>query len=1110
MIRKILTKILCTVLSVLCLVPSFNVYADENIKYYSLDINSVNSNIKPYISALYVDGETNGVYINNKYVGAISGKKQSFSLVEGNYTVHVNIDLETSSANAYVDTIVDKQKTALFSIDIAEHKYYKCTYYPDKDSSSNAQTVQSTRNGDIHIFGPFSFKYGSKEETFTVQLVQSTGNVYVNGKFVKTLDMSTMPIVFEYIGEDFPLTPSTSNVNYMSGAFPKYTWPDAKTENRLFYDRSKDYFKSIAVTTEYTGTNEYLNLPSVRIQTGTEVEYHIRTDGTDVTGTGTWEDQGRSIEVVCEYYEDNECGNAIRNIDKFPRYWAIYGQDLPTLSKVDKVSKTLELDIIKYKNIKWPSSWTETYSYPGASDTLLTQYAKRTSTWSDWSSWANSPQTPQDRDIEYDTRYQYSNYVYDGNPSNVTEYTDACSLDWVQHNSKCGTDVKECETAACGVKTCQTASCGVASYNSCPNDKCDVLSYKTCTTSACGAKVCETAACGYKSCATSACGVSEYNTCQNSAFGYQTCDNPDCGANYKTCRNSACGVESTTYKSCANSACGVASYKTCVNSACGVASTTYKSCRNSACGIASTTYKSCAVSTCGCSVYNYVLGVKTTCKTYKSCRAAACGVESTTYNSCRTSACGVESYSYKSCATSACGVSSYKSCRTSACGVESYTYKSCATSGCGVASYKTCATAACGAKVGTGSACGVKSYNTCTTSACGTKTCQHADCGYMTCDNAACGANYASCPAPACGVKSYISCPSEDCGYKTCQNAACGTETRSCYLYNCPTNRTTQYRYRMKQWLDWEGWYNTTTSITTTTNTEIKYRYKNGILSLDDEKGTSTVIGEGTYWTGDVDDSKKGTKTVDVVRLGGTYDKFPNVGQLTYDQVEDFQIEWTKQKLAAVTYNNYKENSNVAITDTSGKMWLLWEDYESKLNEAVGRRGSLDDIQGQTIYAPYLYFWGYRFVTSNQTLPVGNLSKLVDYRQSVRIPSNDSGISSYMLVLIESTEPATRDTKVIYFDYNNPLSNYKDELPENWQGYEYLIDEIKQTNIKESIIRVEISRNDLFDMKQYLKEHAYDDSDCDMLREFAHIFKTQNGDLSDFLKGTSGCRIEEE
>ena len=1101
MIRKILTKVLCAIISVLCLVPSFNVYADGNIKYYSLDISSVNDDIKPYISSLYVDGETNSAYINNKYVGAISGSKQSFELIEGNYSVYVDIDLETLSANAYVDTIVDKQKTALFNIDIAEQKYYVCTYYPDKDSTSNAQTIQSTRNGDTHIFGPFTFKYGSKEETFTVQLVRTTGNVYVNGKFVKTLDMSTMPIVFEYLGDDFPLAQEDkdrSNVDYMSSAFPKYTWTEAEQENRLFYDRDKDYFKNIAVTTHYECTNEYLNLPSVDIVTGTEVGYHIRTGGSDVTGTGTWEDQGRKIEVVCEYYEDNRCGNSIRK--EFPRYWAVYGKDLPTLSKVDKVSKTLELDIKKYENITWPEEWTETHTYPGTSDTLLTQYTKRTATWSDWSSWANSPQTQQDRDYKYETKYQYSDYEWGGAPGNITSWTDQCSgPTWVQ-NSKCGQENKTCESSACGYNYCNTPGCGVASYKSCPNDKCDVLSYKVCETAACGAKVCETAACGYKSCATSSCGVKEYNTCQNAAFGYMKCDNPACGANYKTCRDSACGVES--YKSCRTSACGVESttYKSCRASACGVESTTYKSCANQFCGIKSTTYKSCAASSCGCSVYRSpkILG----CKTYKTCRDAACGVESTVYNSCRTSACGVESYTYKSCRTSSCGVESttYKSCANSACGVSSY--KSCATSACGVLSYKVCETAACGAVIGTGSVCGVKSYNTCATSACGTKTCQHADCGYMTCDNVACGANYDSCPAPVCGVKSYAWCSHSECGAKTCQTEACGTQNSYCYLYNCPTTRTTFYRYKTRSWSSWSLWTNTSSSIALETDIEVKYRYKEGTISSDNVKGTSNVIGEGTYWTGKTIDDKKGTQNVEVTRKGGTYEKFPNMGQLTYDEVEKFQLEWTKQKLAADTYERYKDDTNVAIADTSGEKWLLWEDFEAKLNEEASQRSSLEDIQGRTIYAPYLYFWGYRYVTSNQTLPVGSMSKLIDYRQSIRIPTSK-------LVLIESAEPTKRDTKVIYFDYNNPLSNYSDKLPENWQGYEYLIDEIKQTNIKDSIIRVEISRKDLSDMKQYLKDHGYNDSNCDMLREFSHIFKTQNGDLSNFLKGTSGCRIEE-
>ena len=1086
-----------------------NIFAEpQTRKVYSIDTSSINATAYPFLQSLTIDDASKAVSINNISAGFMSSNKQTKSISNDSYTTNVTIDLDNLTYNASIQAKIQTKHTIAFKFEIENNKYYVCYFYPDYGESSYSQKIQSIRTGDIHNFNTFSYNYGNKTETYNVQLEQSTGNVYINNQYVGNIPNISVPIIFEWLGNDMTGTSFIiKNEDYQSFLQAK-DWPTA-SQNSPIYNRSFENRVFATVESDmYEASNEYLNLPSRWIQYKTRVKLWHRTTGTSQTGTGSWEQvfdaNGNPIwvETVCEYNEDNECGTNARS--NFEKYWIVNGTKIN--KKFDKtITSSTELinASSEYKNYVYTTPWVESSAYPNdAGENVAIQYSQRTASWSDWTGWTTEawPSSAcSGGNCKTENKAEYTGYTYAGNPSSVTSWTDQCTGPTWAQNSLCGTKNKTCTNAsACGYKYCNTAGCGVASYNTCATSACGVESYKTCTTSACGAKVCETSACGYKSCATSACGVSEYKTCQNSAFGYQTCDNPDCGANYKTCRNSACGVESTTYKSCANSACGVASYKTCANSACGVASTTYKSCRNSACGVASTTYKSCAVSSCGCSVYKTpkILG----CKTYKTCRTAACGVQSTTYNSCRTSACGVESYTYKSCATSACGVSSYKSCRTSACGIESYTYKSCATSGCGVASYKTCATAACGAKVGTGSACGVKSYNTCANSACGTKTCQHADCGYMTCDNAACGANYKTCQAVACGVKSYVWCQHSECGAETCQSAACGTENNSCYLYSCPTTRNIYYRYQTRTWSDWSSWVNTSSKPgANTQEKEYKYKYNAGTIKYDDHPYTGQPGSSAGWYSGEKVTGHKEYKIDEVAKDNGPSANYNEVLTMqTYSNVTSYQSKYASNAVGKKLYDEIKDSNT-----SDGKDYVLWTEYQKTLLVSSERAKALNDVKSASIYTPYLYFWGAMFTPEeNVMLPAGTAygSPVFTY-DTITITASGP--------ILVSEEVIRRDTKVIYYDYHDPLTYYKDDLPENWEGYEYFIEEIQNSDMDSPKISVKLSADDISAMKQWLENGGYDTlGSCEMLREFSYIFVGLDDDLAAWLASGKSCKIE--
>lgn len=971
MIKKILSTLLCVFISISVLTD--NVYAEVKYKdVISLDPDSLNVNLKGYLTSLTIDTSNNFVFMNNVNVGVLTSDPQTFTLYGADYNIIATVSPSALTCNATVKLLSTESFTAAFNFDIENNQYYVCYFYPEyNNDTSSYEKQQSTRNGDIHNF-TFSHTYGEEYKTFNVQLVQSTGEVLINGDSKGTLSKSNYNIIFEfgptsYQETEYPI----KNIDYMNDLKP-LKWSIAKA-NTPVYGRE---FKGIPFKQEYDLTSDYLNLPKVVTSFGDTVNEYHRVEGTSTTGTGVWQATGNTIEVVCEWTENNQCGEKIRS--KLPRYWIVQASELSSTNPVIKVNQQIYEAIDEYKNYHYDTlSWTQTDMFPSPYSNKWIQVSTRTASWSSWSSWTTSkwPNSACSAgNCKSENEARYSNYTYTGNPANVTSWTDQCTgPSWVQ-NSQCGSQYKTCTTSACGYNKCQTAACGVASYKSCATSACGVESYKTCKTSACGALVCATSACGVKTCATSACGVKSYKTCQSSAFGYQTCNNAACGA------------------------------------------------------------KSCATSACGCA--KKVAGI---CIKYNTCKNAACG-------------------------------------------------------------YNSCATSACGAKVGTGAACGVKEYNTCASSACGYKTCQNAACGYMTCDNPACGANYKTCQAVACGVKSYVSCIHEDCGAKTCQTSACGTEYLHCYLYSCPATRTIYYRYQTRSWSDWSSWITTSAEVSTNIDKEAKYRYKYPITSWDKEKGYSFMTENSKgYWSGEQRKDTWEYVTHTVARQGGSK-SYNNMPLQTESMVEGFQSEYAMDASGSQILSNML--TQVDMSDKRTK-YVDWDEYETKVKSSPTYSDNLRSVQEKEIYQPYLYFAFYRYLTDSVDLPSGTKSKNINAKVAT---SHSSGG-----VLVKNTVRASRDTKVIYYDYQDPLTNYHDELPENWKGYESLIEEIKNSDLSSYKISVKLSDKDLDDMREWLENGGYDKlGTCAMLREFSYIFVGLDGDLASWFASGNSCKIGDQ
>ena len=539
--------------------------------------------------------------------------------------------------------------------------------------------------------------------------------------------------------------------------------------------------------------------------------------------------------------------------------------------------------------------------------------------------------------------------------------------------------------------------------------------------------------------------------------------NYSCGNHNLTCRTEACGVES--YKSCATSGCGCASYKSCANAACGA---TY----SRSCGNSGGSYKSVS-STSGCPSCpsGYTASVGSCRTTYKTCQTSACGCSY--YQTCKNSACG-----YASCQNSSCGCSYYQSCRTSGCGVESY--KTCQTSGCGCSYYQTCKN----------KECGVSSY----------KSCAHADCGteYNTCYLWSC---------PTSRSEEYNSCNLWNCPqtkttyyqyrYRTWSDYSDYIYSSCTYTETTNCKPRTEYAYRYITWSDYSSWFNTTSKKTNSELLIYQYRYNNGVESWDEKKGTSSTLGTNIYYTGESKTSTTGVYVTKTFAKASTK-TIGNMAEMTAAQIEAKTAEIKQDLLYYNAYNAVKSDETL-YSDV--------EDYISSHSSSLNTQAQADALkyfEQKTIFIPYMYITSHWRAVSNP----GEVTGYDNETLSSVTTSEITKTGSQGLKLLPYDIDLTKDTKIIYFDYRDPLINYKDELPENWQGYEKLINEIQHSDLVNYKIEVELSKQDLLDMQKYLKSHNYSSNNCEMIREFSYIFKTKDAALNKFITTGKGCKIE--
>ena len=1082
--KRLISKLAIVILSVFCLLPPTQIYAQSKLQGYTIDVASLNTSLSKYLTSLNFEEQLDGtysLYINNSYVGSKSGDPMSFNYYPNSLTtIGISISPSNETVNFSFSQRQEEIYNSAFVFTLDAEGAQSLTFYPSANSTSGTETKTVKGSGGIFDFGSFSCTLGTTSITFSVVLNanNNTATITKNGSsntYSVSKITTTRTLYFENFVEGHPL-----NMNYMEKNLAKQTFANAKTID--YSDSDIDAaVQNETLTLINSTTNKTYSVPLRRT-----ITYWNRVSGGE-WGTGTYGEQGGEIQVVCEWY-DAACSSIRAKYGEDGRLFAVYGATATYPTVVSYQSTKLDYPIT-YHNVTWKESeWSSPGGWPSSvGNYAVIQFRQKTGTQGDYGSWTPyyidtcSSNTDCDYktrtmyakatgswgsygtettyyidtcssngDCDYKTRNEYSDYLHGISKSG---YTDQCEQKWYEKNYSCGSHYVYSGTSKglnksgsyqdqCVEVSEQNYSCGTHNLT-CRTEACGVESYKSCATSGCGCA-------SYKSCAHSECGVSSYKSCANSACGC---------ASYKSCANSSCG-----YKSCATSGCGCASYKSCANSACG--KTYYRYCKNSG-----GSYKTVS-STSG----------------YPSCPSG--------YSSYKTSA------ENKTCQTSACGCSYYQTCKNSACG-----YASCQSSSCGCSYYQSCRT----------SGCGVESYKTCQTSGCG--------CSY-----------YQTCKNKECGVSSYKSCAHADCGteYNTCYLWSCPTsrseEYNSCNLWNCPQTKTTYYQYRYRTWSDYSdyiyssctytettncksrteyayryitwsdysSWFNTTSKKTNSELLIYQYRYNNGIESWDEKKGTSSTLGTNIYYTGE---SKKST-TAQYITDTFAKTSTVTIGSLAEMTAAQIAAKTEEIKQALMLYNAY----NTIKSDDGYTLYQDVVDYKNSNSKIASQaqEQALDYFERKTIFIPYMYITSHNRAVSAP----GEVSGYDNETLTSVTTSEITKTATQGMKLIPYDIDLTKDTKIIYYDYRDPLINYHDELPENWRGYEELIGELQHSDLTNYKIEVELSRDDLQAMKDYLKTHNYESNDCEMLREFSYIFKTTDSDLAKFLATGKGCKIE--
>lgn len=1097
-------KLLSLLLSVFLLLGSVTqVYAVNYQHFYSLDLNSIASNvdgnlIRRYIGSLVcVEDGHSGTYhlmVNNEDYGVFTDSISVNYYPNVDVRIKISVSLNELGGSAYFDytkveetTVTTRFDFDMSSLSVNADNKDAINQYVTITTNGSTETKSCLYNSNnICDFGTYTYNYkGIRTISYPLKINANAGKVYIGDR---TYSLSGSGTIEQPLFVETSISAHELDLNYLEIGLDKLAYETARThtysegEIDAAVSNEKLHLTSNVDPSKYFSDEDLVQY----------ITYWERTNPGAAIGDGVYDTsvEARQIKVICQWY-DSDCAEIRAQYGEANRPFAVYPNEF-TFTVITKKQDTVSryVDETSEPQLAFPSGksrveydyrnrvvkpvdtgWVFESEYNALIDDTeiknVTNYQTRDASrytyraYTSWTDWYPSSEAPYWYGYwgtnNYETQNGSTIYKYKYETKNTTV------TDWVSATPGSGAY----PYTSYDYKT--QWSCAYYVYS----DWRDTVNSKSGSyQSACALKASygqdQSSVCGYRNmtgyrCPTSKtvnyCNVTSDQNATICAYSF---------TNYGSWRKSKYGYTGRCRtRSGNNPECDVSSYTYNYGSWKKSKYGSYQSqCKrrwgkNPECGRKYCTSYSCPNSRTA----NYKYCTSYSCAQTRN--SNTCWVQNETY-------CGAN-FSYGNYSLSKYGSYQYKCEQNNYVHFDGY-YKSCVVYTCpqtrGLSSYS------------------AWSDNSCTSDSVQTRTLyKYTNITYNWSDWSSWVTN-----VPSWVYNAYDYEVKTDTQVRTRKydvkitNWYAGS---SCTGSDCPrqedviTSQSYQnvygkpYQYRATinyyKYSDWaNNWKSTSGALSSTDSTQYRYRYIDRILKK--------VL-------------------VDVADINNTV-KITNPSRMTTSEILEFARQlniWSAMENLEEAARKYYDQPNV----TFGELY----EYASR-HEQSGNRGNEWLQQGDFI--PYLFIKSH--IRANiKTFSVTGYNDVSEtVRNTFDEVTNGSGIVGN---LIMSAEPIERSTKVIYYDYTDPLYNY-DELPENWEGYESLIEEIKNSDMDNYKFQVVLSADDIKRMKEYTKEHSSEigNGSCDMLREFSYIFtfSDNSSSLKQWLESGEGCKIEDD
>ncbi|MPM51105.1 hypothetical protein SDC9_97851 [bioreactor metagenome] len=307
-----------------------------------------------------------------------------------------------------------------------------------------------------------------------------------------------------------------------------------------------------------------------------------------------------------------------------------------------------------------------------------------------------------------------------------------------------------------------------------------------------------------------------------------------------------------------------------------------------------------------------------------------------------------------------------------------------------------------------------------------------------------------------------------------------------------------QYAYKYRNWSGWSGWVPYDPAIKIDNNQKVTFRINQGLETWDRVAGTSTIIGEGCYYLNETKDISSGYQPVTNHYIKTSLTTLGTKPAMTESEIENLGnliAEAVMKNLTAQELLKSYGKINQTLWKTEGRN-KLFNYYQNGMTVKGKLLNSL-------IFIPYIYVREhYRAVQQMMNIMGYNGDyQLINTNERKQVFSEEGTLQAV-------NKTSLNDSRVIYYDYQDPLADYS-VLPGNWSGYDALLDELKNADFEEYELRITLSNSDIAELNSYLDNGGYQRlGNCDMLRHFSYLFIDPSGKLKTWLGSVeSGCQI---